>query len=293
MSGRVCLPVKAPFRLTYMAPAAPLAGLVSSYYLFETGLPVLADVLRAETAQVRFLLAGDGQLSYGGRPFEPMPFASLAGPSTSAIRFEARGPLRILGAGMLPAGWAALVGEDADAYADRLVDLGGLAPYAVNSAFHRMAEATSHREIVAAADALFLLLSMEARIPPLWLTRTTDDWLASSPSPDVNVLVQELDMSARQVERMVRRVYGASPKLLSRKYRALQAAVRLGLNPEAGWEAAAAGAFYDQSHFIRDFRSFVGLTPGQFVTHDSPWLTRLTIAKRQALPTLPKLARVS
>jgi AraC-like DNA-binding protein len=285
--------MKAPFRLTYMAPAAPLSGLVSSYYLFETRLPFLTDILRAETAQVRFLLQGSGRLSYGGRPLEPMPFASLAGPSARAIRFEAEGPLRILGAGLLPAGWAALVGEDADTYADRLVDLGGLAPHAVSTTFHRMAEATSHREIGAAADALFLLLSMEARVPPVWLTRTTDDWLSASPSPDVNVLVDRLDMSARQVERMVRRVYGAPPKLLSRKYRALQAAVRLGLDPGAGWEVAAAGAFYDQSHFIRDFRTFIGLTPGQFTAHESPWLTRLTIAKRQALPTLPKLARLS
>lgn len=285
--------MKAPFRLTYLPPAAPLAGLISSYYLFETSLPALSDVLRAETAQVRFLLQGEGSLSYGGRPPEPMPFAALAGPSAHAIRFDARGPLRILGAGLLPAGWAALVGEDADAYADRLVDLAGLAPGAVCSAFLRMGEARSYREIAAAADALFLLLSMEARLPPLWLTRAADDWLVSSPSPDVNLLVDRLDMSARQVERMVRRVYGAPPKLLSRKYRALQAAVRLGLDPEAGWEAAAANAFYDQSHFIREFRTFVGMTPGRFADHDSPWLTRLTIAKRQALPNLPELARVS
>jgi AraC-like DNA-binding protein len=69
--------------------------------------------------------------------------------------------------------------------------------------------------------------------------------------------------------------------------------VRLGLDPDAGWEAAAGGVFYDQSHVIRDFKTFVGMTPSQFTDKESPWLTRLTIAKRQNLVTMPKLNLVS
>jgi AraC-like DNA-binding protein len=286
--------VKAPqFSLRYFSPAAPLRSWVSSYYVFEADTPLLSDTLRAELPQVRFIYAGSGSFSYGGGPEVPVPPAALCGPTNVAVTFRAVGPLKIFGVGLLPAGWAALVGAGASELANQVTDLEAFAGPVARRALQRMGEAHSHREVVAAADAFFLLLSLQAKPPPIWFTRAADEWLSGSIDPDVNRLVEMTGMSARQVERLALRVYGASPKLLSRKYRALQAAVRLGLDPDAGWEAAAAGVFYDQSHFIRDFKTFVGMTPGQFTDKDSPWLNRLTIAKRQGLVTMPKLNLVS
>lgn len=283
----------AAFALRYFSPAAPLRGWVSSYYLFEADLPVIADTLRAELPQVRFMTHGAGTFSYGGAAPVPVPRAALCGPTTVAVGFRATGPLRIFGAGLLPAGWAALMGAGANELADSLTDLADLTGPVAARTLQRMGEARSHREAVAAADAFFLALSMNARQPPLWFTRAADEWLAGSLNPDVNDLVAMTGMSSRQIERLALKVYGSSPKLLARKYRTLQAAVRLGLEPDAGWEVAAGGVFYDQSHFIRDFKTFVGMTPSQFADKDSPWLTRLTIAKRQQLVTMPKLNLVS
>lgn len=280
-------------RLTYHEPAPRLRAFISSYYVFEVGASHVSDVLRAELAQVRFMLSGHGYIAYGCEPYQPMPVASLAGPSGGAIRFEAFGPFRLVGVGLLPAGWAALVGESADRHADRLSDLADIAPALVRSTTLRMWEAPDDQSLVAAVDAFFAALADRARQPPLWFTRTTDDWLVASPSPAVDTLVSALGMSNRQVERMMLRVYGASPKYLSRKYRALQAAVRLGLNPQQGWQGAAGSAYYDQSHFIRDFRQFIGMTPGEFVRRDAPWITRLTMAKRAVAPSMPKLLRVT
>ncbi|WP_199556475.1 helix-turn-helix domain-containing protein [Sandaracinobacteroides hominis] len=286
--------MRAPaFSLRYFSPAAPLRSWVSSYYLFEADIPALTDTLRAELPQVRFMFQGSGTFSYGGGAEIRMPQTALCGPTNVAVTFRAKGPLRICGAGLLPAGWAALVGAGASEFTDMLTDLRDVAGPVAGRALDRMGEARNPREIVAAMDAFFLLLSMQAKPPPLWFTRAADEWLAGSINPDVNELVKITGMSSRQIERLALRVYGASPKLLSRKYRALQSAVRLGLDPDTGWEAAAAGVYYDQSHFIRDFKTFVGMTPSQFADKDSPWLTRLTIAKRQALITVPKLSRVS
>ena len=281
------------FSLRYFSPAAPLRSWVSSYYLFEADVPFLTDTLRAELPQVRFVFQGSGQFSFGGGPVVPLPPAALCGPTDVAVRFDAVGPIRIFGAGLLPAGWAALVGAGANELANQLADLEDVAGPVARTALMRLGEARSHRDMVAAADAFFLLLSMQSKAPPLWFTRAADSWLSGSVDPDVNVLIAATGMSARQIERLMQRVYGASPKLLARKYRTLQAAVRLGLDPDAGWEAAASGAFYDQSHFIREFKTFVGMTPSSFVAKDSPWLARLTIAKQQKLISVPKLSQVS
>jgi len=281
------------FTLRYFSPAVPLRDWVSSYYVFEADAPALMDTLRAELPQVRFFFQGGGTFSYGGALPVPVPACALCGPTTVAVHFSAHGPLRLFGAGLLPAGWAALVGAGASDFTDTVIDLEAVAGPVARRALERMGEARTHREIIAAADAFFLLMSMQSKPPPFWFTRAADEWLAGSINPDVNDLIAMTGMSSRQIERLALRVYGSSPKMLSRKYRALQAAVRLGLDPDQGWESAAAGVFYDQSHFIRDFKTFVGMTPTQFADRDSAWLTRLTIAKRQSLVTMPKLNFVS
>jgi methylphosphotriester-DNA--protein-cysteine methyltransferase len=127
---------------------------------------------------------------------------------------------------------------------------------------------------------------------PVWFTRLTDDWLTGSCNPDVDVLVTKSGMSARSVERLAKRIYGASPKLLSRKYRTLNAAVRLGNGDIVGWTDLADNAYYDQPHFIREFKQFVGMTPSRFLAEAAP-LMRLTIVRRNMVPDMPKLASYS
>ncbi|QMW22978.1 helix-turn-helix domain-containing protein [Sandaracinobacteroides saxicola] len=280
-------------QVRYFTPAAPLRQWVSSYYLFETDALVWSDLLRAELPQIRFFVAGTGQFAFGNGAAAPVPRAVLTGPTMTALRFQATGPLCIFGVGLLPAGWAALVGAGADELTDSMTDLSDVAGPAAYGALDRMLEAENGAAIAAAADAFFLLLSSRAKPPPLWFTRAADAWLANSTNPDVNDLIAETGMSARQIERLALKVYGASPKMLARKYRTLQAAVRLGLEPAGGWEAAAGGVFYDQSHFIRDFKTFVGMTPSRFTDEDSPWMARLKIAKSQKLVGMPDLQRVS
>jgi methylphosphotriester-DNA--protein-cysteine methyltransferase len=126
---------------------------------------------------------------------------------------------------------------------------------------------------------------------PVWFTRMTDSWLTGAPSPEVDELVATAGMSARQVERLARRIYGAPPKLLARKYRALRAASVLG-SADLPWQDVAGDAFYDQSHFIREIKHFTGLTPRQF-QRDIPPVTRLSLQRRELTGRLPELALVS
>lgn len=279
-------------QLRYFAPAAPLRGLISSYYWCETGLPVLNDRMRAELGQVRFIVEGGLRYGFADGRIADCPRALLSGPTSGPVATQATGPFRVFGAGLMPAGWSALIGCDAADLADDLTDLGGVVGGKAERLLDALAAAVDDAARVALADTFFLSLLARGRTAPLWFTQVTDDWLTASPNPQVDELVAATAMSVRQVERWTRRHYGASPKLLARKYRALQAAVRLGTGEAASWAEAAGDAFYDQSHFIREFRTFVGTTPARFVADAAP-VSRLTIARRRLLPGMPKLARFS
>ncbi len=217
----------------------------------------------------------------------------MQGPTTAPTHYCANGKLTLFGIGLLPLGWAELIGIPAHELANDGVELAAvMPPAAVASMMDALAsagdDATRCRVV-----SNFLLSRLEAnRHPACWFTRLADDWLTANANPQVDTLVDASGMSARSVERLTHRLYGASPKLLARKYRALGAAVRLGLGEATNWSDAAGDAFYDQAHFIREFRAFTGLTPARFQAEVAP-LTRITMTERRQLPGLPNLVRIA
>lgn len=273
--------------IDYHLPANDLRQHVASYYLFRADLPRVADVLSADLAQIRFLIAGAGHYGVGRGPHMPSPRISLLGPTTAATHFVARGPLLVFGIGLRSAGWGALVREDASLYANRVEDAAALFGAPIEEAFDALCHAPCADAMVEIADAAVRALALAGKEPPFWFTRIADAWLADEASPQVDRLIAEAGMSARQIERLAQRLYGASPKLLARKYRALRAATRLSQDASP-WMEAAGDAFYDQSHFIREFKHFTGLTPGRF-QKDPPPVTRLTLEGRRLLASQPRL----
>ena len=278
--------------LRYFAPTEPLRGLISSYYLFEADTPRIDDLLRAELAQIRFTVRGRIVAHFASGRTVDCPPIMLSGPTSGPVIFEGHGPLAVVGIGLMPAGWGALIGCHADEMADNAAALDGALGPAVARTYERLLNTRRPEDLPAVLDQLFLGLAERARSAPLWFTRVADDWLTGSAAPQVDDLVEAAGVSARQVERLAKRFYGASPKLLARKYRALQAAVRMGTGEAQTWMDAAGDAFYDQPHFIREFKQFVGMTPHRFAVESAPVL-RLTIERRRQLPTMPKLALYS
>lgn len=79
----------------------------------------------------------------------------------------------------------------------------------------------------------------------------------------ITVLAQQLKISQCQFEKVFRRIVGASPKKFAsivRFRKVLSIAYKEGNLTQLGLEAG----FFDQAHFIKDFKSFTGLTPEQY-----------------------------
>ena len=74
--------------------------------------------------------------------------------------------------------------------------------------------------------------------------------------------------SERSLERHFKQRMGMSPKTYLRicRFNALKA--RLDRNPTCSWqELAFTSGYYDQSHFIKEFKLFSGKTPGEYIAH--------------------------
>ncbi|MDE9367816.1 helix-turn-helix domain-containing protein [Luteipulveratus sp. YIM 133132] len=72
-------------------------------------------------------------------------------------------------------------------------------------------------------------------------------------------------LSVRSVQRLFRRYIGVTPKWVLARCRLQDAAAFLDADPSTDLaDVAARLGWYDQSHFVRDFRRFLGVTPGQY-----------------------------
>lgn len=276
--------------LRYYEAPADLSELVGSIYLFTANMPFVSDLTRADFAQLRFMLSGQGHYTFhDGRQMDT-PEVCLLGPTTSAIHFDVDGPLQTVGIALLPLGWYALTGLDACDHADALLDGARL-----GDGYTEMLQTLRGiDEPQAAVDMLWgFLRARFRRLSASYrnFVKEADRWLADENSPRIEALIEATGLSARQVARLTNRLYGAPPKLLARKYRALRIASLIASTDE-DWRDAIGDAFYDQSHFIRELKHFVGVTPHQ-LKNRLGIVARLTLLRRQLGGNFPLITRIS
>jgi len=269
-------------QLDYAVPSAALADHVTLFYWFRAAVPLFEDVERADHAQIRFRLTpGGAEYRFADGSVQAVADAHIIGPTTGAFQVKAVGPVEVFGAGITPAGWAALVGMDASTMINRAINLADLAGPETENAITRLRAAPDLAAKAACCETILTGLLRARCTRTLHFVRTVDAWLSKGVSPQVDALVRATGLSRRQVERKCRALYGAPPKLLARKYRALRAAVAL-VADNVSIDDAVGRGFYDQSHMIREIKQFTGMTPRQ-IKAEPGLLAQLTIASRYAL----------
>jgi AraC-like DNA-binding protein len=269
-------------QLDYAVPSAGMADYITLFYWFRADVPLFEDTERADHAQIRFRLTpGGAEYTFADGNVQQAEDAHIIGPTTGAFQVKAAGPVHVFGAGITPAGWAALVGNDASAMVNRILNVEDLFGATVAGMIERLRAAPDLNAMVACGETILSGLFRARSNNVLDFVQHVDSWLSAAPSPAVDTLIAVTGLSRRQVERKCKELYGAPPKLLARKYRALRAAVSLMADGVSIDDVVGRG-FYDQSHMIREIKQFTGFTPRQIRAEPS-LLAQLTIANRYAL----------
>lgn len=90
-------------------------------------------------------------------------------------------------------------------------------------------------------------------------------------------VLQQIGLSERRFSRIFSEQVGLTPKLFQRIRRFQKTVNSLPWHGNIDWAATASGnGYYDQAHFINDFRAFTSVTPSQFLAQ--------RIAQRNHLP---------
>ncbi len=271
-------------RVTHFAPPAKLSAYVTQIYMFSCDEPILAGGQPAALGQLIFMLQGHGTGYFPGKTSQNIPMVHYYGPCTAASQFSLNGPVHHYGLALSPLGFVALTGKSAKSCADTIYDAADIFGPGINHLCDELRDATmanemSPKQVVDAIAEFLLPFVRKISKSDLDLIHNVFGWLSSSLDPDISALYNNLDMSRSTATRLIGKYFGASPKLLARKYRALRSATIL-TDPKTDEQMRTQvhGLFYDQSHMIREIRHFTGYTPNALDGIDAK-IMRLWLSK--------------
>lgn len=133
---------------------------------------------------------------------------------------------------------------------------------------HRVASdvraARAHEEQVAIASA-FLRAQQPVSDPHANLSRAIVERILGDRAITKVGQLTEPRLSVRQVQRLFHRYVGVSPKWVIERYRIHEALDRVTAGEHVDWAKLAVDlGYFDQAHFIRAFKRFVGETPAEY-----------------------------
>lgn len=129
----------------------------------------------------------------------------------------------------------------------------------------KIVKANSTSERIARIETFLLGLLTDAETVDRIVKSTVETILTANGQLHIGQITKQLNVNRRQLQRKFLSAIGLSPKQLSKTVR-LQAALKMLLTGKniSFTVLAYEGEYYDQAHFIKDFREFTGLTPREF-----------------------------
>ena len=258
----------------FFAAPPDLQGCFSSFYCASftvAGGERVKDLLQPEWANLRFFEGDRPDAGVPGGPVLKQARLTATGPSSLPVRFEL-GTTRMWGVGLFPLGWAKFCNGPARALADRVVD------------GEREPAFTSFRELAATLFAgkpdqaaeleriVATFRSLDREVPDEDAILKAHAALVDPEIASVADFCTHSGLGRRTLERLCNRHFGFTPKLLLRRQRFMRSLAQFMLEHAANWSEAMDTHYHDQAQFVREFRAFMRVSPGEYAALDHPIL---------------------
>lgn len=269
-----------PLSVRMMRPAAALAPFLDAYYIVETFSP-LSDLVLPGPGNIRFSPSGEWIRKVNGVVEPTADRAALFGPTDQTSSFESTGAGVMLGAGLSPLGWAQLIDTDASALANRVGELGAYIGHGEAEAIADAVDAASDDAGIAAALDGWLSARVAARPPADPRVAAVHRALLGNPD-SVTAFADTAGITQRTLHRLCLRAFGFAPKGLLRQKRFLRTLERVRGVLDKPLAGLIDDGYYDQAHFNRDFRYFLGMSPTAYYNLPREIMRRSAEERRDA-----------
>jgi len=206
---------------------------------------------------------------------EEQPSRMLVGQMDHHVTVRATGTVDVVGVRFHPSGAHPLFRFPMAELANELMPLEDLA------ALHdRLGSESSTEERKQALDTVLTARFGNAAAPDRDFERAVSSVVRAEGRISVDALAAGMGVGTRQLERRFRERVGLGPKRFAKVLR-FQSVFRRAFLDERPWAHLALDCgYYDQSHFIREFKSITGRSPSALFTNESA-LTRVFTRRRR------------
>nr|WP_068886758.1 helix-turn-helix domain-containing protein [Pedobacter panaciterrae] len=186
----------------------------------------------------------------------------LAGQISSFFFLENTGPTGSFAIKLKPAALTQLFNLNMDQYLDKIVDLDTFPNPELAAMKEKLLPFKNEHDLKRVLDSYFIKLSKDIIANPL--KDALDLIFSSNGTATVAEMLSTAKLSERQLERLFKKYIGLSPKYYSRIIR-FNYIFQLIKSKNSSWtEIVYQSGYYDQSHFIRNFKAFTGEDPASY-----------------------------
>ncbi|MEG3123572.1 helix-turn-helix domain-containing protein [Sphingomonas sp. GB1N7] len=283
--------------LRYERPAPALRDHLTSYAVLDSEAidpNGTSEWMLPGWAQI-WIVITDGPISVaiGNRRYDPLPTAILYGVTSRAMPVTAHGGVSIA-IDVSPLGWARLFSDRADLLRDRVTPLEQVLPTAwVEELVTLIRDSDRSLQVKDLLDGFFLK-HMAVPHPDEPQIAQVMALIVDHNTRDLATAAAAIGIGLSTLRRLSNRYFGFPPKTLMMRARFLGSLLSMMKRPDRSDYALLSPAYHDASHFIRDGKRFLGMTPRRFIALDKPYLDAALRARRLVLgASTPSLDGVS
>jgi AraC-like DNA-binding protein len=203
----------------------------------------------------------------------------ISGERTAPIVIDEAGDVHLIGVRLRAGGAWPFLGLSLKEFTGRVVELDAVFGREIDRLRDDLGEARDDESRFARVEA-WLLERMRAHAqPPRAVSYALDVIRRGGDAVRIGQIADEIGLSHKHLLREFDRCVGLRPKTFARICSFQRAINWIGYKPSVDWaDAAVACGYYDQAHFIHEFRAFSGLTPASYLAKRGPFLNYLALA---------------
>jgi len=146
---------------------------------------------------------------------------------------------------------------------------------------HKIIQSTNTQERIQIIEAFLLEKFSEKSTVDTIVKTTIDAIMSANGTISINSILEEDLTKRRQLERKFLKQIGISPKKLGKIIR-LQTALKMILKRQSTnlTQIAYESEYFDQAHFIKDFKEFTGINPKKFLNNEKMTVSSLFYSEK-------------
>lgn len=265
-------------------PHPDLVAIIKCHWILEVPSEMEAPkqrIIPDGCIEMCFILGDDVKRFTSETEYIIQPRAMVFGQITRPYYVQPTGYVNTFTVRFYPYGFANFINRPIHQLADKETPLTSLFGEELASELEqKIIEATSTKSRIAAVED-FLLGKLKDQSTIDTIVKSTIDALSQTKGNEpINSILKDNLSKRRNLERKFSKQVGISPKQLGRIIR-LQAALKLILTNkgEKLTQIAYESEYYDQAHFIKDFKEFTGTNPKEYLSDDQMILSSLIYSK--------------